>query len=222
MNIITKNLDEQIPVYCQYQGQHNLQPAYIELDCRGDGELMADYSGDIGNAVPSYYWHGLAVRWHIDPATSGESLLNLFANQEFLDVCQRILDGFEEVWDGNNFVGRYNEDADEAVEEAKTIINNELETCEVWDVNEWLFRSASLKESWSDQSLSEAVAECESYVEYNQVVDGDIEDALIGKAKELLDDERWDRLTETHIKTLIERGMATEHDLETWREEVTA
>jgi len=116
MNVITKNLNEKAPVYHQYPRQFQPQNAYIELDCRGAGELHADWSGEIGNAVPMYFWHNLAVRWNISPETSGYSLSQLFENEEFLGLCQQIIDGFEEVWNGSNYVGQYTDDATEAIE----------------------------------------------------------------------------------------------------------
>lgn len=54
MKIITSNLNEKCPVYHKYPRQFNPQPAYIELDCRGEGVLSADFSGEIGNGVPFY------------------------------------------------------------------------------------------------------------------------------------------------------------------------
>lgn len=117
MHIITKNLNEKAPVYHQYPRQCQPQPAYIELDCRGEGELLADWNGEIGNAIPMYCWNNLAVRWGIPSETSGVSLTELFQNEEFLTLCQRVLSGFEEVWDGSNYVGRYTDDATDAIEE---------------------------------------------------------------------------------------------------------
>lgn len=179
MNIITKNLEEKAPLYYKYQNEFNPQPAYIELDCRGEGELLADYSGEIGNSVPIYYWNELAVRWGVSAETTGTSLQALFTDQKFLSCCKRIIEAFDEVWDGNNFVGKYTGDASDAIEEAEGIINQTLECCEVWSVEDYLFSNCSLREHWDEQPVEQAVAELESSVENNCEVDGDFEDALL-------------------------------------------
>jgi hypothetical protein len=219
INAITSNLDRlegKAPLYQKYSGQFNPQPAYIELDCR-NGELMADYSGEIGNAVPFYYWHGLAVRWDVSAETSGASIRELFANQGFLETCQRILDGFDEHWDGNNHVGHYNDDAAAASEDARLIIDRTLEFTEVWNASDWLFNSCKLKDHWADQPIDEAVADCEFGVEANQYVDG-IEDALIEQAK--IDFEYSpETLTRTHINELLKREEISQADADEWIEE---
>lgn len=218
MKIITNNLDEKAPVYHKYPGQINPQPAFIELDCRGEGKLMADYSGEIGNAVPCYYWNGLAVRWGISSETSGDSLKTIFENEELLAICQRIVDGFEEKWNGSNFVGKYSDDAKEAIDEAERYIENNLECSEVWNVYDWLFNNCVLKDHWADQPIEKAAEDCVLYIDFNVEIDGDIEDVLINKACEMFDYNQ-DCLTETHINELLKRGKITEEEAEEWRGE---
>lgn len=220
MNVITKNLDAaKAPLYCKYDGQSNPQPAYVELDCRGCGEIIADYNAGVGNDIPFYYYHDLAVRWAISPETSGKSLKELLADENFINLCERILSGFEEVWDGNNYVGKYSDDAETAKTEIASLIEQTVEQIEVWDVEEWLFSNCSLREHWCDQSLAEAVAELEGYLEENQEVDGDFECALLEKAKELFDDGDFDKLTKVHIAELREQDMITEDESNDWYEE---
>lgn len=222
INIITDNLDRsKAPLYCQYQGQCQPQPAYIELDCRGAGELIADYNGEIGNAVPSYYWHGLAVRWGVSCETSADSLRSLFADDDFMATCQRIVDGFEEEWDGSNFVGRYNDDANSAIEDAERIIDNSLDQVEVYDVESWLFDHCRLTDHWDSQPLDKAVSELEATIEVNQVVNGDIEDALVERTKYLLDNAP-DRLNRNHVRTLWRRGEINRGQVREWLREVAA
>lgn len=219
MNIITTNLDQKCPLYHQYSIQNQPQPAYIELDCRGDGELMADWNAEIGNAIPFYYYHGLAVRWGIPSETSGLSLKNLFEDEEFLACCQTILDGFDEEWDGNNFVGRYTDETADAIEKAECIIMNSLESVEVFSAEDWLFYSGSLKEHWNEnQTLEEATAELEGWVEYNQMIDGDISEALLYKAKQHVEYEEWGKLYPNHVKTLFDRGEISQQDYDDYME----
>lgn len=221
ITVKTENLNETCPVYCQYQGQHQPQPAYIELDCRAGGELEADYSGEIGNAVPMYYWHNLAVRWGIPAETTGTSLQTLFSDSDFLACCQSIVDGFDDRWDGSNWVGTYTENAQAAIEEAERIITAAIESAEVSSAEEWLFSSCSLREHWDRQPIAEAVAELEGYIESNWMIDGDLEEALIDRA---MSDYEYhpDRLTETHIAELVAREKITALDATEWRKEYAA
>jgi hypothetical protein len=218
MNVITNNLESAAPLYRTYPRQNQAQPAYIELDCRENGELMADYSGESGNAVPAYYYHGLAYRWEIPAETSGSSLKALFADETFLALCRRILAGFEEVWDGSNYVGRYNAAATSAIEEVYGLINRTLEVVEVWSVNDWLFSCSPLSDHWKDQPLAEAVAELEAGVGSNEVVDGDIAEALLEGAR-IEFDYHPERLTRTHIDELLKQGKITSAEADEWVEE---
>lgn len=181
--------------------------------------MLADYSGEIGNSVPIYYWNELAVRWGVSAETTGTSLQALFTDQKFLSCCKRIIEGFDEVWDGNNFVGKYTGDASDAIEEAEGIINQTLECCEVWSVEDYLFSNCSLREHWDEQPVEQAVAELESSVENNCEVDGDFEDALLEKAK---DEMYWhaDHVNRNHVKTLWGRGLVTLSEVRNWLKEI--
>ena len=219
ISIITTNLDDKAPVYHQYSRQNQPQPAYIELDCRNNGELMADYSGEIGNAVPMYYWHGLAVRWAIPAETSGDSLRSLFENADFLALCQRIIAGFEEKWDGSNWVGSYSDDASEVISEAETMIERNIELIEVLSAENWLFDSCVLADHWDTQTLEDAVDSLECCIEPNQMVDGDLEEALITQAKTDLDFHPA-RLNRNHIKTLWSRGEINYGQVRQWLRDI--
>ena len=214
LTINTDNLKNKAPVYSKYNSQFNPQPAFIQLDCR-DGSLMADYSGEIGNAVPMYFWHNQAVRWDIPSETSGESIKEVFESEDFQVCCQRILDGYEDYWDGSNWRGRYSEDAQAASQEVERILENRLETIEVWETSEWLFQGSTLKEHWCDQPLDEAVSELEGCIEDHLVLLGSIEDALVDQANDLFA-YHPDDLTQTHVAELLEREKITQNEYNDW------
>ena len=90
-----------------YPRQCTSQPCYIELDC-DDEELSADYSSEIGNAVPGYVWHNRAIRFQI-PALTADAANSLM--EDLLERCQKIVDGYEQVWNGSNHVGKYTSEA---------------------------------------------------------------------------------------------------------------
>lgn len=103
---------KRFPVYAQYPGQHSPQPAYVELDIR-DGSLIADYSGEIGNAVPSAVWHSLVLRFKLAPETTAGQIEKIISDKKGL--FQSILDGSESHWDGRNWVGKFTEEAQESI-----------------------------------------------------------------------------------------------------------
>lgn len=81
--------DKLFPVYAQYPQQFNPQPAFISLDTR-DGEIDADYSGEIGNAVPVNVWDGTVLRFPIPAMTTTSEIEE--AITEHLADFQAILD----------------------------------------------------------------------------------------------------------------------------------
>ena len=83
------------PVYCKYRGQELPQPAYLQLDLRGEPELTAGYNPEIGNAVPMYVWEGKALRWPLSPYTSRESLESLNSHEHFQTAVKEIIDGVD-------------------------------------------------------------------------------------------------------------------------------
>ena len=58
--------DDLHPLWQQYDGQLNTQPAFIEHDTR-DGSLSADYSGEVGGGMPEDVWKGYQRRYSISP-----------------------------------------------------------------------------------------------------------------------------------------------------------
>lgn len=108
LNVKFKNEGKRFPVYTHYQGQYFPQPAFLSLDIR-DGALEADYSGEFGNAVPLNVWHDLVLRFKINPASTAEQIEEIINNNK--QAFQAILDGSEEVWDDNNWVGKFSDEA---------------------------------------------------------------------------------------------------------------
>jgi len=68
--------DELHPLWCQYDGQLQTQPAYIEVDTTTP-ELSADYSGEIGGGVPESVWNGKRRRYSISPHLTADEINTL-------------------------------------------------------------------------------------------------------------------------------------------------
>ena len=75
MSIKIKTLEsaELHPLYRQFDGQNNTQPAFIEFDTRTE-ELRADYSGEIGGGIPVDVYEGKIKRWKIDPQLTTDEI----------------------------------------------------------------------------------------------------------------------------------------------------
>jgi hypothetical protein len=105
-------------LFRQYDGQHEPQPAYIELDLV-HGTLLADYNAEIGNAAPATVFHGLDRRYRI-PVLTADAANRVM--QQIAPLARRILADSEEEWDGNNTVARLGEDARAAEEEIENLL----------------------------------------------------------------------------------------------------
>jgi len=105
---------DDLPLYCYYDGQHEPQLGYIELNEEGD--VRARYNPEIGGGVPADVYNGLTRRWTISrevarylPRTTVCELLDSLA-----PLLERVCQGHSVEWDGSNNVGRLDEDALEA------------------------------------------------------------------------------------------------------------
>jgi hypothetical protein len=118
------------PLYFRYKNQTNPQPAYVTL--LTNGKVMADYSGEIGNGIPMDVWLGRARRYPVSPCVNGAALVDCLESDEMRDLLQRVYDGLEDVWDGNNYVGKLTQDAEDAETDIERILEG-LDQTVVWD-----------------------------------------------------------------------------------------
>ena len=144
------------------------QTPYLELDLT-DKQIHIDTYCQI-DGTPISVWHGV-VRWYrLSPYTDAEALTTDINAGVFDDLFQRIVDGSEVEWDGNNYVGRLNEDAREAEEELEQLLEDYVDgSIGLWDAGEWLQDS-------SDEELGVTAASTD--------------DELAKKARELEEEAR--------------------------------
>jgi hypothetical protein len=108
------------PLYRRYPSQSNPQDAFVEIDSTG---AVWYYSNpEIGNGVPSDVFHGTARRWRIPHVLTAQGYESLHRDIE--DMLQRIADGMETYWDGQNTAGRLTEDASDASDELEQFLSN--------------------------------------------------------------------------------------------------
>jgi hypothetical protein len=214
--VINHVADKKAPLYHVYPQQMQPQGAYIELDCK-TGQMIADWNGEIGNAIPFSVYHGHDRRWPVPNNMSADAINSLM--DEIAPLAQRVLDGYDSTWDGNNMVAVLDDDAQEAEAAIVSLIPDEGDLV-VWDVEEYLFGNCHLIEHWDTQSIEDAVAELEATVESGSVVLGDFEDALINHACEALDYRPASYLNRNHIKILWQRGEIDRERVKEWLREM--
>lgn len=160
-------LDETKPhaLFAHYDGQTAPQTAYIALDLR-DGRMWADYSAELGNAVPMSVWHGVVRRWPMPPflTATANRIMDAIAED-----AQRVLNGATVGWDGSNTTGRLDDAATDANEnigiEINTWVNDSAdEIC--WKPNrDWFAEdirqtvSSDVNDAEIERIADEAIAE---------------------------------------------------------------
>jgi hypothetical protein len=98
------------PVFFQYQGQCFPQGAHLEIDpskCTTGLICHADYTGIIGNGVPMDVWHNQLFWIRVAPEVSRRGLKALETDQRFVTLVDQLVDSWEEIWNGNNYVGKF-------------------------------------------------------------------------------------------------------------------
>ena len=215
--IAESSFDGIAPVYEKYDREFQAQPAYIRMD--EDGEIDAWVNGEIGNAVPASIWNGRTLTWRVPSNVRGDALLAFV--KEHQGLFERVYLGHEVDWDGNNHVGKLDEDAQEASEEieAKTESLHE-ETIDVCSMAEWMRAEGNnkLRDLWAaDQSLEAAAEEAEESARDALSNGVWVTDPQAARC-ELLEwahDEFRDhpeRLEKTHFEALIAEGTITRED----------
>ena len=123
----------------QHRGQNKPQPCHVSLNC-DTAALSASYDPEIGNGIPFSVYHRRTLRWGI-PALTADAANALLA--EIAPLAERVVAGYERTWDGNNHVGEYTDDAQEAIEAIRDLCDraradaDELSTVQVWDAGDW-------------------------------------------------------------------------------------
>jgi hypothetical protein len=145
------------PLWRQYAGELQPQPAYIELDVR-DGSLVAGYSGEIGNAVPADVWNGLIRRYPINPDLTEREINALL--DEIAPSAQTVLDGARVGWDGSNYSAQCKRDTETPLEEIAA--SWQTDSGGVWDAEDWFSSVDAASEygitaTTTDQELAEVV-----------------------------------------------------------------
>jgi len=132
-----------LPLYEESQGQEG--SAYLYLDTR-DGEVY------VRGIHPAYAnsWgvdehNGHVRKWRIPNNLTVQGYNSLLSEQKLRELLERVYQGAEEYYDGNNYRTKLTEDAIEASETLNDYlhdINGDFESLEPWDAWMWLEQSS--------------------------------------------------------------------------------
>ena len=96
------NSDATFPLYCMYGGQYRPQPAYIELNIR-TGEIDADYSGEVGSAIPCDVWHQCRIWFYVNEELTSDNIKTIISDQK--QAFDHLYSVSDVDWDGSNWRG---------------------------------------------------------------------------------------------------------------------
>lgn len=212
---ITRYEDDALPAYGQYPGQLQPQPGYVELD---GSMVTADYSGEIGNGVPADVWHNRTLRWYINGAMSGSDINDLI--EQITPLLEIVYAGHDTEWDGNNWVGKLTDEAQEASEQIERICTEYQPSVECWEVDMWLWNSCTLTENWpADKTLDEAVNEAKTAASGEVILLGDVRESMLNYAESEFYSSRGDLLHENAIQALLADDRVTPDEVAEYRED---
>ncbi len=177
MAITIKSCKKTTELHCQYSSQTSAQTCYVELDLAAH-TLHASYDAEIGNAVPLSVWHGHDRRYPI-PCLTADAANKLMG--EILPLAERVLAGYESIWDGNNNVARLSDDADEAEREINALCEHdrfdEHEQVQAWDAGDWFAdgtpdANGDITHETTDEQITAIAKKLEAELDSNVVVRG--------------------------------------------------
>ena len=125
-------------LYHRYPGQSTPQGVYLELDPE-TGAMSLGTNYEIGNAVPASVWNCRVHRYPVPGALTVQGATVLLA--EASPLAERIVAGYECVWDGSNFVGRLTDEATQAglaLLALAASYGDEDQLLQVWAGGDWL------------------------------------------------------------------------------------
>lgn len=178
---------------CRGGSQTPREVAYLEIDLTSeDGEVALDGRTEHGGDAIPIEVHNGHVHWYdLAPRTDATWLRDQLANGEVAGLLDRIIAGHSIVWNGNNNVGRLDEDASEAADRLTWALEGApTSDLSVVDAREWLQADQSVRElARTIRRLGDtpetllAAAESDPTV----VIEGGI-DAMEGAVQDVLDE----------------------------------
>lgn len=127
---------DKLPLYVHHQTDIEPKPAYVTL-CLDTGIIDATASDDAMEAMARDFGLGTVRRYRINNLLTPDQIMSVLVSAQ--PLLQQVLDGADIVRDGNHYVGRLNEDAEEA--EAllsRECLGRDIECAVITNLADWL------------------------------------------------------------------------------------
>lgn len=135
IEIKIKEVEDVADLYQKRRGQYLPDPAYVYFDPE---RRLFWADAHPRESTPSKVYSKRVIQWGI-PVLRAHVVNDWM--EELIPYAQRIVKGYEEVWNGNNYVGRYSEDAQEAIDDIASELAQdwgENDFVQVWDAEDYL------------------------------------------------------------------------------------
>lgn len=153
LTIALGHLTDFAPLFRQYAGQVQPQPAYITLD--ESGRVTAVVDGTVGSGVPADVFHRRTLRWAIDPDLSANEIDSLVRHVR--PLLERVAEGHEVTWQGGERVGRLSGDAESASFDIERVCREEqTETVGACSIGDYLAYVAASELVAPDETVEHA------------------------------------------------------------------
>lgn len=212
------NGDSHLPLFHRFSGQSNAQPAYVQLD--EDGEVSADYSSFVGNAVTPEVYCLRTLQWDVDAKIRGSVLSEFLLSDVLAGLFQQVYEGHSVELVNGRLQGTLDEEASEAYEEIEDLLRNLADEGnssnqkDVWLVDDFLFASNRLWDVWQEGSLADAVVASKQDAAAQDVhLDGDVADCLLDEAQRLFELDDYG-LSADHLDALLRAGRVTQKQVD--------
>src|SRR5690606_13090794 len=115
------------------------EQAYLYFDPI-DGRLWTETLNTFERSgIPMKVYHGVILRWALPASTNGEWLTQAINDGDFDELFDRIKAGHACDWDGSNWVGGLNRDAEDAYLHIESMLERFVDyNLGVWWADEWL------------------------------------------------------------------------------------
>ena len=187
MLFTTYDLDARAPLYHRYAGQVNPQPAYLEIDTEARA-VSWESNPEIGNGVPSRVWHNIVQRCPCSAELSAAQIETL--SEELRPLIERVCDGVAVEWDGSNYVGRPDDDAEQALAEIQARLDAEEGECHVWESAAEYYRRVVQRE-WTTDEDAEGDEQVAAVMLDDLRITATTTDAEIDALETRLADDAW-------------------------------
>jgi len=112
MKVYNHETNERVTDYigCWYPQQTKAQPIHLYLS--NDGDVTIEHDPNIGGGVSSDVWHRRALSFTLNGSIYTEEEAGAMI-EEYAELCDKLVDSYEERWNGNNYVGYWDEELEQ-------------------------------------------------------------------------------------------------------------